>query len=222
MGAMTQEDFSLVVKGPCGEIQASVHAATGGGPLVDRNFVVVICHPHPQHGGTMDNKVITTLVRTYRDLGVTSVRFNFRGVGASEGSFDNAVGEVDDLMSVIAWVRAEWSQAALMLAGFSFGSSIAAQASHRVEHLHHLLLVAPPIERYPFDRKGSLPCPTLVVQGDEDERVVAAGVYAWAEKLRSPIELIRYEKASHFFHGYLTSLKDDLCRVIPQQLGHDN
>jgi alpha/beta superfamily hydrolase len=221
MNFAVQKDASLTIAGPSGAIQVSVSAAKEGGILIDRNLAVVICHPHPLHGGTMDNKVVTTLARTYRDLGVKVIRFNFRGVGASEGVFDNAVGEVDDLMSVIAWVKAEWPAVELMLAGFSFGSSVAAQASHRLERLHHLLLVAPPIERYPYDQDGLFPCPTLVVQGGDDERVVATDVYAWAETLSSPVELIRYETASHFFHGYLTSLKDDLSEVIPRQLRLD-
>ena len=97
----------------------------------------------------MDNKVVTTLMRTYRDLGVHVLRFNFRGVGKSDGSFDNAVGELKDLLAVIDWVRREWLDAVLLLAGFSFGSSIAAQAVYQTKNLQHLTLVAPPVERYP-------------------------------------------------------------------------
>jgi alpha/beta superfamily hydrolase len=197
---------------------ARLTAPAADGILSDRGLVAIVCHPHPLHGGTMNNKVVTTLERTYRDFGVPVVRFNFRGVGKSAGEFDHAVGEVDDLLAVAAWVRAEAPGCELLLAGFSFGSSVAAQASHRLEGVRHLVLVAPPVERYPYDREGRFPCPLCVVQGGKDELVVSEGVYRWVEALHSPVELVRFDEASHFFHGYLTDLKDQLGERIPRQL----
>lgn len=211
-------DSELLLPGPSGLIEARLTVPDEQGLLAHRQLVVVICHPHPVHGGTMDNKVVTTLARTYRDLGVTVVSFNFRGVGKSEGVFDHAVGEVDDLLAVIKWVKHEYPGAGLLLAGFSFGSSIAAQACYRVTGIRHLLLVAPPVERYPYDEDRYFPCPVIVIQGDRDERVNAAAVYAWMEGLASPAELIRYDEAGHFFHGYLTRLKQDLSPLLSRQL----
>ncbi|HCS65529.1 MAG TPA: hypothetical protein DIW64_16510, partial [Cellvibrio sp.] len=159
-----------------------------------------------------------TLMRTYRDLGIHVLRFNFRGVGKSEGSFDNAIGEVDDLLAAVAWAKQQLPQSTLLLAGFSFGSSIAAQASHQVGSLQHLTLVAPPVERYPYDRDGRFPCVLAVIQGDKDERVIADGVYQWVAAIQSPAELLRYPDAGHFFHGYLTQMKTDLTELLLRQI----
>lgn len=212
------KEQDLFISGPVGQIQAVIHQGDEVGHFASRNLLVIVCHPHPVHGGTMDNKVVTTLMRTYRDLGVHVLRFNFRGVGKSEGRFDNAIGEVDDLLAVITWTKQQLPQAPLLLAGFSFGSSIAAQASHQVDSLLHLTLVAPPVERYPYDCDGQFPCALAVIQGDKDERVVAEGVYQWVAALQSPAELLRYPDAGHFFHGYLTHMKNDLTQVLLRQI----
>jgi uncharacterized protein len=212
------KEQDILIPGPCGQLQAVIHAGDIDGHFTARGLLAIICHPHPVHGGTMDNKVVTTLMRTYRDLGIHVVRFNFRGVGKSEGSFDNAIGELDDLMAVVTWAKQQLPQARLLLAGFSFGSSIAAQTSYQVDDLQHLTLVAPPIERYPYDRDGQFPCALAVVQGGQDERVIAQGVYHWVDGLRSPVELLRYPEAGHFFHGYLTQMKSDLTQLLLRQI----
>ena len=212
------KEQALFISGPCGQLQAVIHQGDEAGHFAARDLLVVICHPHPVHGGTMDNKVVTTLMRTYRDLGIHVVRFNFRGVGKSEGDFDNAVGELDDLLAVIAWTKQTLPQMRLMVAGFSFGSAIAAQASYQVDALQHLILVAPPVERYAYDRDGLFPCALAVVQGDKDERVIAEGVYQWASALHSSAEILRYPDAGHFFHGYLTQLKNDLTELLLRQI----
>lgn len=212
------KEQDIFISGPVGQIQAVIHQGDEEGYFALRNLLVIACHPHPVHGGTMDNKVVTTLMRTYRDLGIHVLRFNFRGVGKSAGSFDNAIGEVDDLLAVIAWVKQQLPQSPLLLAGFSFGSSIAAQASHQVDSLLHLTLVAPPVERYPYDRDGQFPCVLAVIQGDRDELVIADGVYQWVAALQSPAELLRYPEAGHFFHGYLAQLKADLTELLLRQI----
>lgn len=212
------KEQDLLISGPCGQLQAVIHAGDTDGHFAARGLLAIICHPHPVHGGTMDNKVVTTLMRTYRDLGIHVLRFNFRGVGTSEGSFDNAIGELDDLTAVITWAKQQLPQAPLLLAGFSFGSSIAAQVSYQVDGLQHLMLVAPPIERYPYDRNGQFPCALVVVQGDQDERVIAEGVYRWIDGLHGPVKLLRYPGAGHFFHGYLTQMKSDLTQLLLHQI----
>lgn len=212
------KEQDVFIPGPVGQIQAVIHQGDEDGPLAARDLLAVICHPHPVHGGTMDNKVVTTLMRTYRDLGIHVLRFNFRGVGKSEGSFDNAVGEVGDLLAIITWAQQQLPQSPLLLAGFSFGSSIAAQASYQVDGLQHLTLVAPPVERYPYDCDGRFPCVLAVIQGDKDERVIADGVYQWVAALQTPAEILRYPEAGHFFHGYLTQLKADLTELLLRQI----
>lgn len=217
---LVEKESKLAITGPAGSLESVVSRGDSDAVLSALNAVVVICHPHPVHGGTMDNKVVTTLMRTYRDVGVHVVRFNFRGVGKSEGAFDNAVGELDDLLAVITWVKSHFPQSPLMIAGFSFGSSIAARASYSVPGLLHLTLVAPPVERYEYDRDGVFNSPVCVIQGDKDERVIAQGVYKWAARLKNPAELIRYPDAGHFFHGYLTNLKADLTHTLLKQIPH--
>lgn len=226
----SQTEAAITIEGPAGKLEAKGVGGSDDGRLVDQGCVAVICHPHPQHGGTMENKVVSTLSRTYRDLGVPSVRFNFRGVGQSEGQYDRAVGEVDDLLAVIHWLREQLSggrgqapesgaDPKLLLAGFSFGSAVAAAAVYRSDWaVQHLTLVAPPVERYPYDQGGRFPCPVCVAQGGKDEVVVPEGVFQWSKRLQSPYELLSYPEAGHFFHGGLTDLKRDLMATIPAQL----
>jgi uncharacterized protein len=215
---LDEKETKLIISGPVGQIEAVATNANVSGALKDKHLLAIICHPHPQQGGTMDNKVVTTLMRTYRDLGIQVVRFNFRGVGKSQGAFDNAVGELDDLLAVVHWAKNTLSDSKILLAGFSFGSSIAARASYQVDELVHLTLVAPPVERYAYDRNGRFTVPVCIVQGDQDELVNASGVYAWAAALTGPVSLIRYPAAGHFFHGHLPTLKTDLSAKLLDQI----
>lgn len=200
----------FLLDGPAGKLEAAVSEpkASAAGDVLE--FVVVIAHPHPLHGGSMRNKVVTTIERAYKELGVTAVRFNFRGVGASQGCFDEGRGELEDLLAVVAYVQQACPRAKIILAGFSFGSAMAAAASYQVGCVEHLLLVAPPIERYRFDMAAEFPCPVIVIQGGSDERVNALGVYSWAASIRSSIELVRLPDACHFFHANLGHLKRQL------------
>lgn len=218
MNSNDKNSAAFFIDGPSGALEAVMQEANPSGALFTKNLIAVICHPHPLHGGTMENKVVTTLARTYRDLGIKSIRFNFRGVGRSEGLFDHGVGELNDLMAVINWCQHQYREIALMLAGFSFGSSMAAQASYKVARIHHLTMIAPPVERYPYELNGQFPCAVCIAQGDKDERVSADNVYQWAASLNGPVELLRYPDASHFFHGALTQLKNDLTLTLKHQL----
>ena len=220
---LDKKETKLTIAGPVGELEAALTNVDATltfaeGLLAGKHLLVIICHPHPQQGGTMDNKVVTTLLRTYRDIGIQVLRFNFRGVGKSEGVFDNSVGELDDLFAVIHWVKNTLPDYAILLAGFSFGSSIAARASYYVDGLVHLTLVAPPVERYAYDRNGKFTAPVCIVQGDQDELVNANGVYAWVAGLEGAVALIRYPAAGHFFHGCLSTLKADLTEKLLTQI----
>ena len=208
-----------LIGGAVGALELVATAPNDSGVLFEGGYVAVVCHPHPLHGGTMDNKVVSTLVRCYRNLGVPVVRFNFRGVGASEGAHDHAVGEVDDLLEVVEWAQEHYPEAKVLLAGFSFGSSVAAQASHFIGvDLAHLVLVAPPVERYPYDRSGLFSAPVVVVVAEQDELVDVAGLLSWAGELGGTVSVLRYEKASHFFHGFLADMKRDLSDRLRRDL----
>jgi uncharacterized protein len=215
---LDEKESKINIPGPVGTLESVLNRGDSDAVLSSMNGLAIICHPHPQHGGTMDNKVVTTLMRTYRDVGIHVLRFNFRGVGKSEGTFDNTKGELDDLLAVISWVKSQFTNSPILMAGFSFGSSIAARASYQLENLRHLTLVAPPVERYEYDRDGVFQAPLCVIQGDQDERVIAQGVYNWAAQLHGPVELIRYPEAGHFFHGFLSSMKTDLTEILRRQI----
>lgn len=162
----------------------------------------------------MDNKVVTTLVRVAAARGAATVRFNFRGVGASAGEHDHGVGEVDDALAVIDWAAARWSGARLWLLGFSFGSRIALAAAVR-RPVERLVCVAPPVGRMAFGESGLPDCPCLVVQGDADELIDASAVIAWARAAQPAPRLEVLPGVSHFFHGRL----HDLSAVVGTFLG---
>lgn len=178
---------------------------------------IIICHPHPEHGGTMHNKVVTILERSMRELGLRTVLFNFRGVGDSEGSFDDGYGETDDLFSVIEWVRRARPDDELWLGGFSFGSFVALRAAQNIS-LGQLISIAPPVDRYGFSELEHPGCPWLVVQGDEDEIVSFDSVTLWADALKPPPDFIVMERTGHFFHRRLMDLRGLLKNGVRDQL----
>lgn len=199
----------VTIAGAVGQIEALLEEGQDDGPFSGSDYVAVICHPHPLYGGTMDNKVVSTLARIYRELGITSLRFNFRGVGSSEGEHDEARGEVDDLCRVSEWLLAQYPERQLLLAGFSFGSAIVAAASERIS-VAHMVLIAPPVARYSYAPQGAFACPVTLVLGGKDERVDTEAVIAWLESLDACVETIVIPEASHFFHGQLNSLREKL------------
>lgn len=203
----------VTIAGAAGQIEALLEEGQADGPFSAGEYVAVICHPHPLYGGTMDNKVVSTLARIYRELGITSLRFNFRGVGASEGEHDEARGEVDDLCVVSEWLLARYPGSQLLLAGFSFGSAIVAAASERMA-IAQMILIAPPVMRYSYAPRGAFACPVTVVLGGQDELVETEAVLTWLESLDAPVETIVIPEASHFFHGQLNSLREKLSMQL--------
>lgn len=202
----------VVIAGPAGSLEAMwcpSEAKTG--------IAAVICHPHPLQGGTMDNKVVTTLARTWRDADVPTLRFNFRGTGRSEGLHDEGRGETDDLRAVLVWLKNEQGVTAVVLAGFSFGAWVAAATASAPLpeglQLHQLVLVAPPVQYVGFEALQP-PAGTLVFQGDDDEVVEPAAVHAWVASRLLPPVLLRFPDTGHFFHGRLTALKAELSARI--------
>ena len=197
------EAFSFALAGPAGKLEVTTDAAD---PAEARRGTAVICHPHPLQGGTMHNKVVTMLERSLRESGLDTVRFNFRGVGASEGEFDNGLGEGDDLAAVVEWARRVHPGDALWLAGFSFGSFVSISNAVRLQ-ADALVSIAPPAGRWDFSSLRTPTCPWLIVQGEEDEVVDPQTVYDWIDSLGAEPVLVRMPETSHFFHRRLMDLR---------------
>lgn len=190
------------IAGPAGELEAIVED-----PEVAASRYAVICHPHPLFGGTMDNKVVTTVARALHQAGIPTLRFNFRGVGQSAGIFDQGAGETADADAVACWGAQRWPERALVLAGFSFGGSIALRlAQRRVPQ--HLITVAPAIALFDTWALAAPRCPWLVVVGDADDVVDPRAVIHWVDGLDPKPRLIVLPGVGHFFHGRLQELRD--------------
>lgn len=191
----------ISIAGPAGAIEGLVEIPENR----DAGHFGVVCHPHPLYGGTLDNKVVYTLARAFQELGAPTLRFNFRGVGASEGQFDRGEGEVDDALAVVARGRQLFPGAAPWLAGFSFGGAIAVRCAARARP-DRLVAVAPGVTL--LDVAGVVPaCPWLIVQGDADDVIEPRSVLDWASRLRPSPEVRVMEGAGHFFHGRLHDLR---------------
>ena len=201
MNAHTQR---LRIAGPAGEIECALDLPGEGTP----RGLAVLCHPHPQHGGTMDNKVVQTLARACVQTGWRSVRFNFRGVGASGGAWDEGRGEIDDALAVIQALRQ--SDEPLLLGGFSFGGFVASQAAQRVQPApQRLVLVGPATSRFDV---APVPADTLVVHGEHDEVVPLSATLDWARPQSLPVVVV--PGGGHFFHGQLPLLKSIVLRHL--------
>ncbi len=197
------EGSEFFLTGPAGRLECLADC-----PKTDkiRQATAVLCHPHPRHGGTMRNKVVTIMERALRELGLCTVRFNYRGVGESEGEFDDGIGESEDLYSVVEWVRRVRPDTDLWLGGFSFGAYITLQVAQELP-VRQLITIAPPVERYGFDHLMPPNCPWLVVQGEEDDVVSPQAVQDWVNALDQKPDLVMMEGTGHFFHRRLMDLR---------------
>ena len=197
------QSATVLLDGPAGVLEVAVDRTE----CPPRPAVAVICHPLPTEGGTMHNKVVTMTARALRELGLDTVRFNFRGIGASEGVFDEGDGEADDLRAVADWVRAQRPEAALWVAGFSFGAYVALRTAELLQPAF-LLTIAPPVRRsWDFNALTLPTCPWLVIQGDADEIVDPQAVSDWIDAMPRPPQLVRMPDTSHFFHRKLMDLR---------------
>jgi len=209
MNAHTQR---LMLQGEAGAIEALRDAPTDA-PAAASKGVAIVAHPHPLFGGTMDNKVVQTLARAFVQCGWTVVRFNFRGVGASEGQHDNGQGEAHDLVQVVAQVAA---QGPLAMAGFSFGSFVASHALQRLwpeRSIEKIVLVGTAAQRFTVaPLPTELHDKTLVVHGEHDDTVSLASVMDWARPQSLPVTVV--PGGGHFFHGQLPLLKGLVVRHL--------
>ena len=198
------------IPGPEGALEAVVHLPDD--PSYER--FAIVCHPHPLQEGNMQHKVVTTMVKAFNAEGIPCVRFNFRGVGKSAGTFGHIAGEVADCMSVVAWVQQQWPNARLYFAGFSFGAYVAAEAASKVANTQILITIAPSVERMPYYDLPNLSCPWLVVQGENDEIVDPQAVYAWFDQLQANKTMRKFSETGHFFHGKLIELQTILQSFV--------
>jgi alpha/beta superfamily hydrolase len=205
---MTPAPEHLFIEGPAGVLEAVVEETS-----VPGSSYGVVCHPHPSYGGTMDNKVVTTVARALQDTGIPTVRFNFRGVGASAGVYGEGIGETGDADAVAAWGAERWPGRTLVLAGFSFGAYVALRlAQQRVPR--HLITIAPALAMFEAFGMAVPRCPWLVVQGDADEVVDPAAVIHWVNGLDPKPRLVVLPGVGHFFHGRLRELRDAVADAI--------
>ncbi len=207
------------IAGSAGRLEALIAAP----PDVAPAGICVVCHPHPLYGGAMSNKVVWTLASCALKAGLLTARFNFRGVGKSEGSFDNAVGETEDVLAVVDWLRAiqpaGQPDQPLLLAGFSFGAYVSLKAA-AVARPAALVSIAPPFGRI-VDSTSPPPhprCPWLVVHSGDDDVVACADTRAVLDTYDPPPSFVRFEGAGHFFHGQLGPLQEAVLPFLQAHL----
>lgn len=214
MPSFPQTNGSLLLPGPAGLLELAIDLPEAS---IARQGLAIICHPAPPDGGTLHNKVVTMCARALNEHGITTLRFNFRGVGQSEGNFDNGRGEVLDLIAVTEWAQQANPEAALWLAGFSFGSWVALLGARQLP-VQQMISIAPPVGLRDFS--GVLPpaCPWLVIQGEEDEVVSAPAVLAWAEVQKPMPRIVRMPETGHFFHRRLIDLRGAIKNGVRKNL----
>jgi alpha/beta superfamily hydrolase len=192
---MTRGEQRLSIAGPSGALELALNLPEQG-----PRGIALVAHPHPLQGGTMDNKVVQTLAKTFAGLGYVSVRFNFRGVAGSAGVFDDGAGETDDALAALAHARTAYGDLPVVLAGFSFGTFVQTRVAQQVT-AERMVLIAPAVARF---GTSSVPVDTIVIHGEEDDVVALADVFAWARPQQLPI--VVFPGCGHFFHGRLPQL----------------
>jgi alpha/beta superfamily hydrolase len=212
--AFPSESGPLHLTGPAGRLEVMVDLPEPG---QERAGVAVVCHPNPPDGGTLHNKVVTMTARALSELGIAAVRFNFRGVGQSEGTFDEGRGEILDLLAVTDWVRKVRPDDALWLGGFSFGSWVALQGARQLP-VKQMISIAPPVGLRAFDGVMPPACPWLVVMPEADDIVDPQKVYDWIESLKEKPTLVRMPDTGHFFHRRLMDLRGAIKNGVRKNL----
>lgn len=206
-------DHSFLIKGQLGQLEAILSVPEN----VDQRFVAILGHPHSLQGGTMHNKVVTTLARVFKELHIASLRFNFRGVGQSQAVYDAGIGESEDMLLIARQIQQELPNIRLLFAGFSFGSYVAYRAAAQCKH-ELLITVAPAVHHYDYQEFNPLPAPWITVHGDKDEVVPVQLVLDFVAHHSPNIQLIPFTDTSHFFHGKLIELKSRLLEAISEQV----
>jgi alpha/beta superfamily hydrolase len=193
----------FLIPGPVGGLEAVMSSPVEQG----KSAVAVICHPHPLHGGSLANKVVHIVANTFGEMGLPTLRFNFRGVGHSQGRYDQGQGEVADLVAICHWLKQRYPDTPIWLAGFSFGSYIAYQA-HQQVNAERLLLIAPPVTLFDFNAGEQVHIPWMVIQGGKDEIIAPEKVSTWVHRQGGAVSYEWLGDADHFFHGRLNHIRD--------------
>lgn len=188
--------YKLRIDGPDGKIEVVINDP---GPA--RSGIALVAHPHPLHGGSMDNKVVQTVADTLFELGYVAVRPNFRGVGQSEGSYDNGRGEVEDMLATANFVLPKYPDLPLVLAGFSFGAYVQCRVCRALSP-QRVVLIGPAVNLFEF---GTAPGGVVIIHGEKDELVPLEAVQAWSAPLGVQVAIVT--GADHFFHRKLSDLK---------------
>ncbi|MBQ8785948.1 MAG: alpha/beta hydrolase [Alphaproteobacteria bacterium] len=196
----------VLFNGHAGRLEGRYHQSSRPGAPI-----ALILHPHPQYGGTMSNKVVYTLYSCFKDLGFSVLRFNFRGVGRSQGEFEDGVGELSDATVALDWLQSMNPEARqCWVAGYTFGAWIALQLLMRRPDINNFIAISPPANEKDFSFLA--PCPTsgLIVQGGQDEIVVPQTVSALARRLNAQrsvsVDYACVEDADHMYNGHLVDL----------------
>jgi alpha/beta superfamily hydrolase len=208
----------VIINGPEGRIEARYHHARGGSAPM-----ALVLHPHPLHGGTMNNKVVYTLYQTFVRRGFSTLRFNFRGVGRSQGSFDHGTGELSDAASALDWAQSINPEArSCWIAGFSFGAWIGMQLLMRRPEIEGFISVAPPANLYDFSFLAPCPSSGLIIHGDKDAVVPAKDVTGLVEKLKTQKGIIIDQKvvpgANHFFDNKIEPMMQTVTAYLDKRL----
>jgi uncharacterized protein len=200
---------SLFIDGPVGKLEALLEEPEDRDP----NHAVLVCHPHPQHGGTMHNKVVYRMARALRRSGAVVLRFNYRGVNLSEGQYGHGVGEVEDARAALNLLRARYPELPFSLAGFSFGSRIILKVGCEIASVTRLIAVGFPANLSDSQPLGQCPVPKVFIVSARDQFCAVPAMEAYFATLPEPKELIWIEAADHFFSGALDQFEDAVYAV---------
>ena len=209
MTTLKQRTKSVYIDGLCGHIESMVSLPQ----YDDAPYTMIICHPHPLHQGTMHNKVVTTLAKTGDALNMHTIRFNFRGVGKSAGTFADGIGETDDVRSVLKWSQTHHPEHNIILAGFSFGSYVACRAAGDINPTA-LITVAPAVTRQDYGHYPEFNGPWHIIFGEKDALTALDKATHWAHRHTQQPYTSVIPDACHFFHGKLDALE----RTITEHL----
>ncbi len=194
------------IQGPAGQLEARLDQAPA-----EKTITAVLCHPHPQYGGSMHDAVLATAVEVLMGAGVNCLRFNFRGVGGSEGQFDNGDGEVLDAVAAVDWVRQEYPRDEIWLIGYSFGASVAWRAASSIDPAR-LILIAPPVGMMKFEANATT-AQVDAIAGSRDDFVDQATFNAWED-----VDTHVIDGADHFFGGYHDALAETLSDLVQPKM----
>nr|WP_242604419.1 hypothetical protein [Legionella gresilensis] len=209
---LTPGEHAFLFQGKVGNLEAILTLPTE----INFNYLALLGHPHSLQGGTMNNKVVTTMARSFKELGIPSIRFNFRGVGKSEGQYDAGIGESEDMLVLQQLWQQQYPYTQFIFSGFSFGSFVAYRAAAQSDSIL-LITIAPPFHHYNY-LEFKAPRPWFILQGEEDDISPLDMVLDFANQANPKIPVVCFAETGHFFHGNLLLLKSKLMEIVRIQV----